>query len=87
VSLTNKEQTLAVCRRCHPDANAAFTEYIVHASMESPMPSGTDKDASVMWIARVRTAAVAVVALSLVFFFGHSILMLLREFHEKLRRH
>jgi len=45
------------------------------------------KSSSIVWIQRVQTVAIAVVALSLIFFFGHTILWLLREKHEKLRKH
>jgi hypothetical protein len=45
------------------------------------------KRQSILWIQRIKLAATAVVALSLIFFFGHSLLWLLRELHEKLRKH
>jgi len=87
VSLSDKAQALAVCRRCHPKADARFADVVIHDGMDRPASADAAKNQSVLWIDRVRTAAIAIVALSLVFFFGHSFLWLLREVHEKLRKH
>ena len=86
-SLTNIKEALTASRRCHPKADTQFADFVIHDSMENPAPADSDKSESVLWISRIRKAALAVVALSLVFFFGHSFLWLLREFHEKLRKH
>jgi hypothetical protein len=88
-ALEKGEEALPVCRRCHPQAGREFTNVVIHEL--SPATEGLEeaspKDASTLWIHRVRIAAIAVVVLSLVFFFGHSALWLLRELHEKLRKH
>ncbi len=86
-SLSKKEEALAACIRCHPKADIRFADVVIHASADSPTRTDDGKNQSILWISRVRTAAVAAVALSLVFFLGHSFLWLLREFHEKLRKH
>ena len=87
VSLKNTAAALPVCQRCHPKAEAEFTNFVIHASVTDLPDTDSPKRQSILWIHRIKLAAVAVVALSLIFFFGHSILWLLRELHEKLRKH
>lgn len=86
-SLRDPETALAACRRCHSDAGPEYANIVIHASADHLKPEDNDKNTAIRWIERVRLAAVIVVALSLVFFFGHSILWILRELHEKLRKH
>jgi len=88
-SLAKGEEALPVCLRCHPQAGPEFANVVIHelASVTEPPEEPAPKDAATLWIQRVRIAAIAVVVLSLVFFFGHSALWLLRELHEKLRKH
>jgi hypothetical protein len=87
VSLKNPDDAITVCRRCHPKAEMEFANVVVHAAMESAPGEGSPKSISMLWIHRVKIAAICIVALSLVFFFGHGFLWLLREIHEKLRKH
>ena len=84
-----KEPTVALpaCRRCHPSAEAEFTNVVIHASIDELATSKSPKHRSILWIHRIKLTVIAVVALSLIFFFGHSLLWLLRELHEKLRKH
>ena len=86
-SLKNDHNALAACRRCHQKAEAEFANIVIHASLESAPTTETEKKRSLVWIERVRWISIAVVAISLAFFFGHSFLWLLREIHEKLRKH
>ena len=86
-SLKTADQALPVCRRCHPDATAEFTRSVIHASPENLAGEASEKSGAILWIHRVKIAAVALVAISLVFFFGHGFLWVLREMHEKLRKH
>jgi len=86
-SLKEPAAALPVCRRCHPKAEAEFTNFVIHASLSGLPDSDSPKRQSILWIQRIKFAAIAVVALSLIFFFGHSLLWLLRELHEKLRKH
>ncbi len=86
VSLKDPDAALPVCRRCHPKAERQFTNFVIHAAMDS-VSGDAPKSDSMLWIYRVKLAAIGVVALSVVFFFGHSFLWLLREVHEKLRKH
>jgi cytochrome c553 len=86
-SLKEPAAALPVCRRCHPKAEAEFTNFVIHASLSGLPDSDSPKRQSILWIQRIKFAAIAVVALSLIFFFGHSLMWLLRELHEKLRKH
>jgi hypothetical protein len=87
VGLKDPAVALPVCRRCHPKAEAEFTNFVIHASMSGLPDADSPKRQSILWIQRIKLAAITVVALSLIFFFGHSLLWLLRELHEKLRKH
>ncbi|MGD8269708.1 MAG: multiheme c-type cytochrome [Desulfobacterales bacterium] len=87
VGLKDPAVALPVCRRCHPKAEAEFTNFVIHASVSGLPDTDSPKRQSILWIQRIKLAAIAVVALSLIFFFGHSLLWLLRELHEKLRKH
>jgi len=86
VSLKKPEVALLVCRRCHPQAEAAFTNFVIHASVSDDVAKKSSKKASLIWIKRVRIAAMVIVGLSLLFFLAHSALLLLRETHHKLRK-
>ncbi len=76
--------------RCHPKVEKKFTSYIVHA-----VKTGSDlsvgeiaaKQKSLVWVNRIKIIAIVVVIFSLMFFFSHSILQILRELHDKLRKH
>jgi hypothetical protein len=87
VALEKQQDALTVCQRCHPKAGTEFTQFVIHASVDEAVAKESPKSSSIVWIQRVQTVAIAVVALSLIFFFGHTILWLLREKHEKLRKH
>jgi hypothetical protein len=86
LALKTPEAALPICRRCHPDATSEFANVVIHASADSVFDEDSPKKTSIVWIRRVQTAAVAVVTLSLIFFFGHTLLWLIRETHEKLRK-
>jgi hypothetical protein len=87
VSLKNPDDALLLCRRCHTKAEKGFAGFVIHAAMDSAPAVGTSKGPSMLWIHRVKLAALVLVVLSLVFFFGHGFLWFLREVHEKLRKH
>jgi hypothetical protein len=86
-SLKKPETALLACQRCHPKAQTEFTGIVIHASPESVSSADAPEKAGVIWIQRVRWVSIAVLALSLAFFFAHSFLWVLRELHEKLRKH
>ena len=86
-SLKKPQTALLACKRCHPKAETEFTGIVIHASLESVPAADAPKKAEVMWIHRIRWIALAVLVLSLAFFVAHSFLWLLREIHDKLRKH
>jgi DNA-directed RNA polymerase subunit RPC12/RpoP len=86
-SLKEPTTALPACRRCHPKAESEFTNVVIHASITDLPTTDSPKHRAILWIHRIKVVMIAVVALSLVFFFGHSLLWLLRELHEKLRKH
>jgi uncharacterized protein with PIN domain len=86
-SLKDPKTALPACRRCHPTAETEFSNVVIHASIANLTTDDSPKHRSILWIHRIKIFMIAVVALSLVFFFGHSLLWLLRELHEKLRKH
>ncbi len=85
VSLKENDKALAACLRCHPDADEGFSRVVIHASLDTIEQKEQEKKESLILVHRVRVVAFAVVALVLVFFFGHSFLWIMRELHEKLR--
>ncbi len=87
IAFEKQEDALTVCQRCHAKAASEFTKVVIHASVTGLAVKESPKNKSIVWIQRVEIIAIAVVALSLIFFFGHTILWLLREKHEKLRKH
>lgn len=89
-ALDKQEEALAACRRCHLEAENKFTGYIVHASLKSHKDEedkDQDKLQSVYILNIIKGIVSALVVLVLVFFFGLSLLWILRELHEKLRKH
>jgi hypothetical protein len=93
LSLKDKKAALSACQRCHPKAGESFAEFVIHpvtaedvAAAETPS-SVLQKKARVTLI-RVVTAIMTILVLFVVcFFYGHTFVWLLRELHEKLRRH
>ena len=86
-ALDKKEDALPACLRCHPQAGPEFAGYVVHASVVAETEPDSDKRKALVWIQRTKIIAAVVVGLSLLFFLGHSTLWVLRELHEKLRKH
>lgn len=86
VSLKKPEAALKACRRCHPDAPPSFAQMVIHPS---PPQDKADQGAKAERVAMIRalTIIMAVIALVTVLgFYGHSFLWMLRELHEKIRR-
>lgn len=86
-TLYKPDRALAACVRCHPQVAKEFTDYIVHAVKSDTDAGAAAKQQSRVWMHRVRIIAAVVVIFALVFFFGHSMLQILRELHDKLRKH
>ena len=86
-SLKEPEAAVAACRRCHAEAKSEYANIVIHAGVDHLTASENPKATAVRWIERFRLVALGIVVLSLVFFLGHSFLWILRELHEKLRKH
>ncbi|PIP48430.1 MAG: hypothetical protein COZ70_03520 [Deltaproteobacteria bacterium CG_4_8_14_3_um_filter_51_11] len=85
ISLKEKDAALKACLRCHQKADASFASFVIHPASVK----GEDSN-KVFKVAVIRTVTVvmgSIVLLIIVFFYGHSFLWILRELHEKLRRH
>jgi hypothetical protein len=86
VSLKEREQALLACIRCHPKAEARFTDFVIHATTESLAQKDPAKQQSMLLIYRVKVIASIFLGVILFFFFGHTFLWILRELHEQLRK-
>ena len=87
VSLKDKKNALIACQRCHPEAETKFTDFVIHDTLVGVPDQDKDKRERVTIINTVRTIALIVVGLVLAFFLVHTLLWMLRELHEKLRKH
>ena len=87
VSLKDKKTALAACQRCHPEATEGFAQVVIHPTIQDLPENDTEKRAHVALI-RVVTLLMAIMVILVVgFFYGHSFVWILRELHEKLRKH
>ena len=87
VSLKEKKAALAACQRCHPKAGEKFTQFVIHQTTEDLAKDNKEKQKRVTIIKIVTLIMMIIVILVVGFFYGHSFLWLLRELHEKLRKH
>ena len=87
VSLKDKKAALKACQRCHPEAGPGFAEFMIHVTPKDAVVDAKQKKERVALI-RVITALMTILAILVVgFFYGHTFLWILRELHERLRRH
>jgi len=86
-SLKDKKGTLAACKRCHPEAKEGFTQVVIHNTTQDLPESEHQKRAHVALIRVVTVLMAILVVLVVGFFYGHSFVWILRELHEKLRKH
>ncbi|RJR23394.1 MAG: hypothetical protein C4582_05485 [Desulfobacteraceae bacterium] len=88
VSLKTPEAALGACLRCHPKADLSFAKFVIHPAPPAEKDGKDGKKAQWITVIRVVTAAMSgLVLLVVLFSYGHSFLWILRELHEKLRRH
>lgn len=86
LSLKEKEAALQACRRCHPHAQENFAGVVIHPTLADVTDQDKDKKTRVA-ILRVATTLMSLLVILVVgFFYGHSLIWLLRELHEKLRK-
>jgi len=86
VSLKKPEAALKACRRCHPAATPAFAQMVIHPS---PPQDKDDNEPKAQRVAVIQALAIIMAVIALVTilgFYGHSFLWMLRELHEKIRR-
>jgi hypothetical protein len=87
ISLKDKKVALAACQRCHPQAQEKFAEFVIHPTIKDLTEKDKDKITHVTVIKAVTAIMLIIVILVVGFFYGHSFIWLLRELHEKLRKH
>jgi len=90
ISLKEKKTALLICQRCHPKAQERFAEFVIHPTIENGAKETKDNIEKRKKVAVIKTVSVimfCLVVLIVSFFYGHSLLWLLRELHEKLRKH
>lgn len=88
VSLKKPEAALAACRRCHPQAPPAFAEMVIHPA-PADRPAGEEPGPLRHRKAVIQALAVVMgvlVVVAVVGFYGHGLMWMLRELHEKIRR-
>jgi ribosomal protein L31 len=86
-SLKDKKEALATCKRCHPEATEGFTQVVIHNTTRDLPENDKEKRAHVALIRVVTILMTILVLLVVGFFYGHSFVWILRELHEKLRKH
>ena len=87
LSLTDKKAALAACQRCHPEATEGFAQVLIHNTIRDLPEKDKQKKAHVALI-RVVTVLMSIMVILVVgFFYGHTFVWILRELHEKLRKH
>ncbi len=88
--LEKDQEKLRVCKRCHLKAQGDFADILIHSTMNARELDQEEKDipyiSSLKTVNKARIIAIVVVILFLAFFFGHTLLSFLREWHEKLRK-
>jgi hypothetical protein len=87
LSLKDRQQALQACLRCHPKATLSLASMVIHPTLATgdlPNPEKAAKVSVIKWVSLIMGTLVLVVV---VFFYGHSFLWLIREIHEKLKRH
>ncbi len=86
ISLKKPEAALKACKRCHPEATPSFAQMVMHPS---PPQDKAEQGAKAERVAVIRALVIIMAVLALVTvlgFYGHSFLWMLRELHEKIRR-
>lgn len=89
-NLEKEQVKLSVCQRCHPEAQGEFANILIHSTLNAKELDREEKDkdyvSSLKTVNKARFITIIVVILFLIFFFGHTLLSFLRDWHEKLRK-
>ncbi len=83
-SLTQAEDALAVCQRCHPEASPNMAGFLIHAHEELPAPEARRAfESTLLFYAKLLLTLFVVGVLG--FFYAHTLLWLIRSLHRRLR--
>ena len=74
-ALIARENILKTCRNCHEDAGPEFTKFRAHADM-----GDVERNPGMWWLGR---AMIAIIILTLIFFYSHSMLWFWRELKSR----
>ena len=86
LSLKKKEVALEACQKCHSNAKIRFAEFVIHASAEGIKKEDVEKLEKLKVIKWVEIGFGILVVAVLAFFYGHTLIWILRKAHERLRR-
>jgi hypothetical protein len=86
LSLKDKQAALQACLRCHPQATLNFAAQVIHPTLPAEAKADPEKAAKVAVIKWVTVVMGGLVILVVAFFYGHSLVWLLRDLHEKIRK-
>ena len=86
LSLKKREEALEVCKKCHPNAQIRFTDFVIHASAEGLKKEDVGKLKKLKAIQWVEIGFGILVFAVLAFFYSHTLVWALRKIHEWLKR-
>lgn len=86
VSLKKSEAALKACQRCHPEATPSFAQMVIHPSPPEVKADQSPKAERVAVIQALVIIMAVIALVTILGFYGHSFLWMLRELHEKIRR-
>lgn len=86
LSLKKKEIALEACKKCHPNAQLRFTDYVIHASKEGVKKEDVEKLNKLKILRWVEIGFGIIVFAVLAFFYSHTLVWILRKVHEWLKR-
>ena len=86
LSLKKGEEALEVCKKCHPNAQIRFTDFLIHASEEGVKKEDLEKLKKLKAIKWVEIGFGILVVVVLAFFYSHTLVWTLRKVHEWLKR-
>jgi hypothetical protein len=86
LSLKKREEALEVCKKCHPNAQIRFTDFLIHASEEGVKKEDVEKLKKLKAIKWFEIGFGILVVAVLAFFYSHTLVWTLRKVHEWLKR-
>jgi hypothetical protein len=86
LSLKKKEEALEACKKCHPNAQIRFTDFMIHASEEGVKKEDVEKLEKLRVIRWIEIGFGILVFVVLAFFYSHTLVWILRKVHEWLKR-